>query len=151
APHGMVAITGRSGSGKTRTLEALIAAKEAIAPYGPMTPGSPWIGAGHAAKILVTFHLDDAERDYAGTSPSTLEGARVFLPERPRSEADEGLRAVLERYSHDPAQGKLEYFPPGRKIPSFPPFASLGTAEQRMARPSRDPRKYSFVIPFLRT
>jgi hypothetical protein len=150
-PAGVVAITGRSASGKTRMLEALIAAKEAIGPYGPMTPGAAWIGAGAAAKILVTFQLDDLERDYAGTSSPSLEAEVIFLPERARTEADEGLRAVLERYSHDPAQGKLEYFPSTRKIATFPPFSGLGTGEQRIGRAAKDPRKYSFVLPFLRT
>src|SRR5262249_21378382 len=64
---------------------------------------------------------------------------------------EEGLRAVLERYSHDPAQGKVEYFPASRTIPFFPPFGGLGTGEQRMARAARDGRKYSFIVPFLRT
>jgi hypothetical protein len=149
-PHGVVAIVGRSGSGKTRMIEALIAAKEAIGAYGPITPGATWIGAGSAAKILVTFLLDDAERDYAGTQSATQEGEVIFLPDRARSEAEEGLRAVLERYSHEPAQGKLEYFPATRRIPVFPPFGGLGTAEQRIGRAAKDPRKYGFVINFLR-
>jgi hypothetical protein len=131
-------------------IEALIAAKEAIGAYGPITPGAGWIGAGSAAKILVTFLLDDAERDYAGTQSAAQEGEVIFLPDRARSEAEEGLRAILERYSHDPAQGKLEYFPTGRRIPVFPPFGGLGTAEQRIGRAAKDPRKYGFVINFLR-
>jgi hypothetical protein len=150
APHGAVVITGPSASGKTRLVEALIAAKEAIGPYGPLTPGAPWIGAGNAAKILVTFALDEAERDYAGTSSPTMEGEVIFLPERARIEADEGLRALLERYSHDPGQGKLEYFPASRRIPAHAPFMGLGTAEQRIGRAGKDARKYGFVVPFLR-
>jgi hypothetical protein len=149
-PHGVVAITGRSGSGKTRMLEALLAAKEAIGAYGPMMPGAAWIGSGNAAKIIVTFMLDDSERDYAGIQSATQEGEVIFLPERVRSEAEEGLRAVLERYSHDPKQGKVEYFPAVRRLPTFPPFAGLGTAEQRIGRAGKDPRKYSFIMNFLR-
>lgn len=151
APHGLVVVSGPSGSGKTRMLEALIAAKEAIGPYGPMMAGAPWIGAGNAAKILVTFHLDEAEREYAGTSSHVLEAEVIFVPDRANSEAHEGLRAVLERYSHEPGQGKLEYFPATRSIPMFPPFAGLGTGEQRIARAAKDPRKYGFIAPFLRT
>jgi hypothetical protein len=150
APHRVVVITGPGASGKTRLLEALVAAKEAIGPYGPMTPGAPWIGGGSAAKILVTFHLDEAERTYAGTSSQALEGEVIFLPERARSQADEGLRALLERYSHNPAQGKLEYFPATRRIPAHAPFHGLGAAEQRLQRAAKDPRKYSFVVPLLR-
>src|SRR5690349_8229498 len=74
APHEAVVVTGPSGAGKTRLLEALVAAKEAIGAYGPMTPGAPWIAAGaSAAKILLTWSLDDAEQEYAGASSPTLE------------------------------------------------------------------------------
>jgi hypothetical protein len=149
APASTVVVAGPSGSGKTRLLEALVVAKEAIGAYGPMARGAPWIGGGAAAKILVTFHLDEAERDYAGTASPTVEGEVIFLPDRIRSEAPEGLRAVLERYSHDPAHGKLEYFPATRRLLPHPPFTGLGVAEQRIARPGKDARKYSFVVPFL--
>ena len=149
APCSAVVVAGPSGSGKTRLLEALIAAKEAIGAYGPMARGAPWIGGGAAAKILLTFHLDEAEQDYAGSSSPTVEGEVIFLPDRVRSEAPEGLRAVLERYSHDPAHGKLEYFPATRRLLPHPPFTGLGVAEQRIARPAKDARKYSFVVPFL--
>ena len=151
APHGLVIFTGPSGSGKTRILEAMIAAKEAIGAFGPMTPGEPWIGAGSAAKIHLTFLLDEGERTFADTSSPSMEAEVIFMEERARVEAEEGLRALLERYSHDPAQGKLEYFPATRGIPRHPPYGGLGVAEQRIARPAKDPRKYGFVVSFLRT
>src|SRR5262249_14704369 len=150
APNTLVVVSGPSGSGKTRMIEALIAAKEAIGPYGPMTPGAPWISSAGAAKIVVTFHLDGAEREYANASSHAVEAEVIFLPDRARSEPPEGLKALLERYSHDPSHGKLEYFPAARSIPTFPPFAGFGTAEQRIGRAAKDPRKYGFVIPFLR-
>src|ERR1041384_2686781 len=78
APHTLVVVSGPSGSGKTRMIEALIAAKEAIRPYGPMAPGAPGIDTRGAAKILVTFHLDEAEREFAGTGSATLEGEVIF-------------------------------------------------------------------------
>ena len=150
-PHGTVVITGPSASGKTRMLEALIAAKEAVGAYGLPPVGAWWIGAGKAAKILLTFQLDAAEREHAGTSSATLDAEVIFLPERARSDADEGLRAVLERYSHEPAHGKLEYFPASRRISPYAPFAGLGAVEQRLVRAGKDPRKYSSVVSLLRT
>jgi hypothetical protein len=150
APHGVVMVTGPSASGKTRLIEALIAAKEAIAPLAMPPVSAPWIGAGNAAKIILTFHLDQAEREFAGTASPIQEGEVIFTPGRPRAEAEEGLRAVLDRYSHDRAHGKLEYFPVSRRIPSFPPFHGLGSAEQRLQRPGKDPRKYGFVVQLLR-
>lgn len=150
-PRSLVVITGPSGSGKTRMLEALIAAKEAIRPYGPMATGAPWIGTTGAAKIRLTFYLDEAERDFAGTTSHTLDGEVIFLPDRANAEADDGLRAVLGRYAHNPAYGKVDYFPADRRIPLFPPFPGVGSAEQRVVRLGKDQRKYGFILPFLRT
>jgi hypothetical protein len=150
APHGVVVFAGASGSGKTRVLEALVAVKEALGPYGLPTQGAPWIGDGSASKIVVTFQLDPAEQDYAGTSSSIAEGEVIFEAERVRRDAEDGLRAVLERYSHERTHGKLEYFPAQRRIPAVAPFGGLGVLEQRILRASKDPRKYSFVVQFLR-
>jgi predicted ATPase len=149
--HSLVVVAGPSGSGKTRLVEALIAAKEAIRPYGAMAAGAPWIGAGSAAKVQMTFRLDEAERDFAGVSSATLDGEVIFLPDRANAEADDGLRALLGRYAHNPAYGKVDYFPADRRIPLFPPFPGLGSAEQRILRLGKDSRKYGFVLPFLRT
>jgi hypothetical protein len=150
-PRALVVISGPSASGKTRMIEALIAAKEAIRPYGPMKPGAPWITSGNAAKILVSFHLDGAEREFAGTTSPTLEGEVIFRPDRMSCEIDDGLKAVLGRYSHNAAFGKVDYFAAERRIPTFPPFPGLGPAEQRVLRLTKDPRKYGFILPFLGT
>jgi hypothetical protein len=151
APHALVLFTGPSGSGKTRMLEALIAAKEAIGAFGPMAPTAPWIREGSGAKVLLTFQLDESERVFADAASPSIDAEVIFTEERARVEADDGLRALLERYSHDPAQGKLEYFPAARKIPAHAPYAGIGVAEQRVARPGKELRKYSFVVSFLRT
>ncbi len=150
-PRPLVVLTGPSGSGKTRMIEALIAAKEAIRPYGALATGAPWIGTTGAAKIRVAFYLDEAERDFAGTSSHTLEAEVIFLPDRATAEADDGLRALLGRYAHNPAYGKVDYFPAERRIPLFPPFAGTGSGEQRVVRLGKDSRKYGFILPFLRT
>ena len=150
-PRTLVVVTGASGSGKTRMIDALIAAKEAIRPYGALAAGAPWIGATGAAKIRVTFYLDEAERDFAGTTSHPLEAEVIFLPDRTNAESDDGLRAVLGRYAHNPAYGKVDYFPAERRIPLFPPFPGTGSAEQRVVRLSKDQRKYGFILPFLRT
>lgn len=150
APAEIVILTGSPASGKTRALEAMIAAKEAIAPYGPIVQGAPWIAENsEVAKVIIAFYLDEEERAYAGASSSVVEAEVQFLPERARADADEGLVAVLDRYSHDRAKGKIEYFPASRRIPIYPPFGGLGAAEQRVNRPTKDARKYSFILRFL--
>lgn len=151
SPHTMVVVSGPSASGKTRMIEALIAAKEGIRPYGAMAVGAPWIRTGSAAKILVTFHLDEAEREFAGTTSASLEGEVIFYPDRVNAEADDGLRAVLGRYAHNASHGKVDYFPAERRLPVFPPFPGLGSGEQRVGRLAKDQRKYGFVLPFLRS
>lgn len=151
APHGTIVVCGPGGSGKTRMIEALIAAKEAIRPYGTLAPGGSWIRSGSAAKVVVTFYLDEAERDFAGVSAPTIEAEVIFKPERAHAETDDGLRAVLGRYAHNPSCGKVDYFPSERRIPMFPPFPGLGAGEQRVGRLTKDPRKYGCVLPFLRT
>lgn len=151
APHDVVVVSGPPGSGKTRVLEAIIAAKEAIGPYAPVQPGASWIHPeGSVAKVAMTFHLDEEEQTYAGVSTAAIEAETVFQPEQPRGEADEGLAAVLERYDHRNGYGKLEYFATTRRIPALAPFHGLGADEQRSLRSGKDPRKYSFIGRFVR-
>jgi len=151
APHDVVVITGGPASGKTRFLEALIAAKEAIAPYGLATPSAPWIArGGAAAKVALAFWLDEEERTYANTADPVAPAEVTFTVERARGSADDGLVAVLTRYRHDQRTGKLEYFPATRRLPTLGPFGGLHALEQRIARATRDPRKYGFVVRFLR-
>jgi hypothetical protein len=151
APHDVVILAGPPASGKTRALEAIVAAKEAIGPYGPMAAGGPWIAAGSmASKVVIALYLDEEERTYAGTTSPILEGEATFLPQRTAREAGEELTAVLERYEHGEKTGKVEYFPASRRVSTFGPFHGMGALEQRLLRPGKDPRKYSFIMRFLR-
>jgi hypothetical protein len=150
-PKNLVVVTGTPGSGKTRVLEAILAAKEAFAPYGPMMSGTSWIAPGEgAAKVTLAFVFDEQERIYAGSDAPVVEVDVSFFTSETRHEAEEGAVAVLSRYVHGRRAGKVEYFPSARRLPSFGPFGGLSALEQRIARPSKDPRKYSFVPRFLR-
>ena len=121
-----------------------------LRPDGPR--GGAWIApGGSASKVAITFYLDEEERTYAGTSEPTMEGEATFLPQRARPEADEGLiPRCWQRYDHTSGYGKIEYFPSNRRVPVFPPFHGTNTLEQRILRAGKDPRKYSFVLRFLR-
>lgn len=149
-PRDLIAITGPAACGKTRLLEAIFAAKEAIAPYGQAIDGQPWIGEGTAAKASITFWLDEEEQTYAGTSNPVAETDVLFFPQRTDNLASEGLRAVLERYTHGARTGKLEYFPTSRRLPQGAPFGDLSARAQRDKRSSKAPDKYAFVGRFLR-
>jgi hypothetical protein len=149
-PHDIVVLTGPQASGKTRALEAIVAAKEVIAPYGPVAPGLPWIARNaDVAKVAITFWLDEEERTFAAASSPVAEAEAIFLPGRARREADEGIIAVLGRYTHGRRAGKVEYFPSTRRLPAHPPYGGLSALEQRVARAGKDARKYSFVVRFL--
>jgi hypothetical protein len=150
APHDLVVVAGPTASGKTRFLEAIVAAKEAIAPYGLPQPGAGWIATGAGgAKISLSFWLDEEERTYAAATTPIVEADVTFSPARGTGDADEGLVAVLERYEHRPERGKLDYFPANRRLPTFPPFHGTGAVEQRMLRAGKDARKYAFVTRFV--
>ena len=125
SPHGVVVLTGPPACGKTRALEAILAAKEAIAPYGPMVPGAPWIAAGATTtKIKLAFRLDDEEQTFTSASSPVLEAEVNFLPQRARGTADEGLVALLARYAHGGRDGKVERA-------HRPPPASAATSSSR--------------------
>jgi hypothetical protein len=149
AAYPVVAITGPGGSGKTRLVEAILAAKEVLAPYGPIVVGEPWIRDGErAAKIELTFVLDEEECRAAGLAQPIVRAEALFRPRACAREADEGFLSVLERYEHGPS-GKLEYFPANRMLPPPGPAHGLAAIEQRLWRISRDTRKYGFVARFL--
>lgn len=144
-PRDVVAITGRPSSGKTRALEAILAAKEIIGPYAAPVMFEPWVRPGDsAAKIELTFQLDEDEQRRAGGIGQARAEA-LFGPTSIRREADEAFVAVLDRYEHDPRYGKLDYFPANRGIAPPGPMHGLTAFEQRIYRLTRDGRKYSFV------
>jgi hypothetical protein len=150
APYDLVALTGPAACGKTRALEAIFAAKEAIAPYGPAIDGAPWIASGTSARAAITWVLDEEEQTYAGTANPVAETDVVFLSQRTESLAFEGLRAVLERYTHGAHTGKVEYFPTTRRLSTDGAMGDLSAGAQRARRPTKAGYKYDFVGRFLR-
>jgi len=151
APHDVVIVTGPEASGKTRFLEAILAAKEGIGAYATPAPGAPWIDESSGiAKIILSFWLEEEERQYVGTNQQVVDAEAQFLPQRVRREADEGIVALLKRYEHDRQTGKVEYFPASRRLTPMGPFHGTGALEQRLHRASKDSSKYGFVVRFLR-
>ncbi len=145
-PHDVVVISGPPASGKTRMLEAILAAKDVIAPYGPMIVGAPWIAGGaSSAKIELAFVLDADEQKRAGVTEPVVTAEALFAPRVCRGEADEGLIALLQSYEHTSRSGKVEYFPANRAIVSSGHMHGLSAIEQRTLRTTRDARKYSFL------
>ena len=62
-PLDVVFVTGPPGAGKTSFLDAIAAAKEDVAPYGPRRSPAPYVRRGAvAAKIRIDWWLTDDER-----------------------------------------------------------------------------------------
>lgn len=154
-PLDFVAVTGGSGSGKTRLLEAIVAAKEAVASSGATLKPRHWVRDGlAAARISLVWAFDDEERMYGGLTERLVATEVVFSASAPQPETDEDDVAsiVLARYAQaigsTPAMfgvsGKLEYFWAGRALPSAT-RGSLDEGAQRPLRGARDNAKYAFV------
>jgi hypothetical protein len=141
----VVVVRGAGASGKTRLLEAIVAAKEAIAPYG----GDPWpdplLRDGVAAKVRLVVDLDEEERFFAGLTDARVEAEVALRPGRAEAIAPAGLRAVLGRYTHGAGAGKVEYVPASRVVPAQVGRGALDPASQRALRATRRPDKYAFV------
>ncbi len=145
-PHALVVVTGPAASGKTRFLEAIVVGKEVAAPYGGLVSSEGWLrGPEEAAKITIDWSLSAQERSFAGLEGPTATTEALFYGDATRAEIDEGVQTLLERYEHDHAKGKLEYFPSNRHIPRYGGGHGLEAIHQRLLRPTNDERKYSFV------
>lgn len=150
-PHDIVVVTGPAASGKTRLLEALFAAKEAIGPYGALGPGKTWLRPGESvAKVMLTLVLEPEECEFAGVADAVVEGEAAFLADGVQRDADEGLAALLSRYRHQRSVGKVEYFPASRRLSPLGPHHGTSELEQRVQRASKDPTKYGFVNRLVR-
>jgi hypothetical protein len=153
-PYDLVCITGPSASGKTSVLEAIIAAKENVGPYGPLRAPSEWLAAGErVAKVRVDWFLSEEEVERAGASSREIATESIFSldPAGPGSH-DAPLASLLEDYDVDPRLGKFEYFHAGRRLAAGGAraiAAQASPAMDRMMRLTRDNGKYAGTVPFL--
>jgi len=150
APHPIVAVTGAEGSGKTSLLDAIAFGKEVVAPYGSPPAAAEIVRPGlDECKIVIEWWLDPDEAAYAANDGATTE-AIVRRHGLPDTDADVGLASVLERYGHDPAIGKIDYFPDDRRIPAHGHGAFDLELDQKMRRLTRGPDKYAALSRFAR-
>ncbi|MDI3291214.1 hypothetical protein [Polyangium sp. 15x6] len=154
AAHELVLVTGARASGKTSFLEAIVAAKEQVGPYGPTAPPSSYLRPGvGTAKVRVEWELSNTERDRFGTATRALVSESLFgdiVLEPP--EPDPSLAALLSEYIPDPAFGKVEYFHASRRLPfasSIDLSRAAGDSLDRMVRLGRDDTKYSGLVRFI--
>ena len=112
-PLDMVFVTGAPGSGKTSFLDAIAAAKEDVAPYGPRLSPAPYVRRGSvAAKIRVDWWLTDDERARLAADKPEISSESILSPSIPPSAAhDARLVALLGAYDHSPATPKIRVLP----------------------------------------
>jgi hypothetical protein len=145
----VVAIQGTAG--KTRFLETIIAAKEAVAPYGR---GDALANqARDASKPIVvhlTFGLDESERLRFGNREALLEVEVIASPAEPPRLYVRDLVQLLGSYAHRSttsagAFGIFDYLPDDRNLPTPPadPPKAPSEAAEKTLRLRRHPRKYA--------
>jgi hypothetical protein len=146
APLDTVYVTGPAASGKTAFLEAIIALRESVGAYGAPPDPARLLRRGKSAGLIEgTWLLAPDEQARAGLEESKVVTRLVLGHEVVSPLAEPGLRALFAHCDHDPARGKLEYFPSNRRIARRggrkPPALD---AEARL-RPGKDPDKYAFL------
>jgi len=153
-PLDLVVITGPNGSGKTRLLEAIIAAKESVGAYAarldPISLIHPGMSEG---SIEATWKLSDDEVRRSGLPHAIWATTMKLGPNAAPPSVDPGLAKLFAQYLHQPVCGKLEYFPANRHLfgaraPGIvPPLSEKAEARMRVgAEPSKYASIYSWLI-----
>jgi len=147
--HDRVLITGGPGSGKTRLLELIIAAREAMATGQRLLEQMSFIRPGNqTCKVILTWQLDAEEQATIGASSPAVSTELIFRFEE-EDELDQRLTFLFERYSHDDAVGKFEYFSERRRLDVGGGEPEIHEEEQAGQRTNPNPRKFSWLPSFL--
>jgi len=147
--HDRVLLTGGSGTGKTRLLETIIAAREVLATGQRSLSQDSFIRAEHeTSKVVLSWQLTGDEQATIGAASPAVSTEVIFC----RNEddpADPRMCFLLERYGHDDETPKLEYFSERRRLDVGGGEASLDEQEQIALRTDPSPRKFSWLPSFL--
>ena len=147
--HDNVLIVGPSASGKTRLLDLIVAVREVVSPSDERIEQSPFVRIGNdTARAVLTLLLDEEERTLVGSPGPLIEAEVVFNSDTPE-EQHPGLVFLFDRYGHDDAIPKLEYFSEKRRLDLGGGEMSLGEERQARFRTSTSVRKLAFLPRFL--
>jgi hypothetical protein len=145
-PSDLVAVTGPPGSGKSRLLYALAHAKERLAPYGSPPPDSTIIEPEGTAKVQITWAISESEQASVGLTERTSTTEVLYPPMKGFMVGnDPAMIELLERYSHSPEVGKLDYVPPDRVLPRSATSTGDFVAEQKRRRLATGSEKYGGI------
>lgn len=117
-PFDIVFVTGPASSGKTSFLDAIVAAKENVGPYGQRRPPAEYVRRGESgAKVRVDWLLSEAESARTGAQKSRIATESIFASEFvPAPGHDPAIVSILSDYDLDPETGKVELFHARRRL-----------------------------------
>ena len=116
-PASTVLVVGPPGSGRTRFLECITAAKEDVGPYGSQRPKLAVRADSPAAKVQVQWVFDGEDQAKFDIPPEGIGSESIFGETLGvAAKHDPRLQLLLRRYDHDPDHGKMEYFPALRTL-----------------------------------
>jgi hypothetical protein len=140
-------VTGPTASGKTRLLEAVIAAKEACGGYGVHPVASDWFADPSHGTIELTWRSGE-------TADPRAPLVSRWEPAAPKAshQTDGALKLALREFSPSPTQWKLEYMHATRQLDvSRSEQPQLGDRPQGYARIAQANDKYAFVRRYLKS
>ncbi|NUO53061.1 MAG: ATP-binding protein, partial [Polyangiaceae bacterium] len=151
---GLVVVTGAQSTGKTSFLDAIVAAKESVGPYGaPPAPSSVVRPGEENAKIRVHWELSQLERERYGLPDAVVLSESLFGETGiSPPEQNPALAALLSEYDADSDVAKVEYFHASRKIPlgtTIDLTKAPGTQADKLMRLEKSDAKYSGLVRFV--
>lgn len=147
--HDRVLITGGPGSGKTRLLEVIIAAREVLATgQRAMSHDSFIRPENKTSKVILSWQLTREEQATIGSASPVVSTEVIFCHDEDDPD-EQRMSFLLERYGHDDATPKFEYFSERRRLDIGGGEASLEEDEQITLRTDPSPRKFSWLPTFL--
>ncbi|MBL8740308.1 MAG: hypothetical protein JNK04_04410 [Myxococcales bacterium] len=148
--HDRVLVTGGPGTGKTRLLQVIAAARKCLAPYDDLGSQEEYIRRGNRfSKAILAWLLSPEEQARIGSPTRVVATEVIFGAEAPVEGVDARFLYLIERYSHDDDTPKLEYFSEQRRLEYGGGEMGLSEGEQAPYRASDDPRKFAWLPTFL--
>ena len=147
--HERVLITGGPSSGRTRLLELIVAARQFLTAGERVIDQSSFIRPENkTCKVILWWQLTSEEQATIGVA-SPIASTEVIFRDEIEDAVDQRMSFLLERYGHDDATPKFEYFSERRRLDVGGGEASLDQDEQRGLRTDPGPRKFSWIPSFL--